>query len=314
MFTNAITGIITGILYSNTDYSRITTASLMATIGGNDIEIPVTNGTFVLSANAGAVALASTAEGYQEVVVPAVNVLPGEITTLNIGMASAAPSTYTINPSSGGHGTIVCDPLAVPAGYASTCTLTANSGYNLLTLTDNGANVNSLVVSGSYTLTNITTNHAISAIFADTAAPVTTASPAGGTYAAAQSVILSANEGATIYYTTDGSTPTETSTAYSVPITIPDTATVVLKFFARDAAGNSETVKTQTYSCTVILTGDLDGSGTPDIRDAIIALRIAAHVELPSDLTVHTENGVDPSGKIGLGDALYIIQNESGLR
>ena len=43
---------------------------------------------------------------------------------------------------------------------------------------------------------------------ADITAPTTTASPAGGSYTSIQSVTLSANEPATIYYTIDGSTPT----------------------------------------------------------------------------------------------------------
>uniref|UniRef100_A0A831UBW3 Cytochrome c n=1 Tax=Geobacter metallireducens TaxID=28232 RepID=A0A831UBW3_GEOME len=81
---------------------------------------------------------------------------------------------------------------------------------------------------------------------ADTTAPVTTPSPAGGTFTAPVSVTLSANEPATIYYTTDGTTPTTASAAYSSPITIASTAT--LKFFARDTAGNAEAVKSVSYT------------------------------------------------------------------
>jgi|CXWL01.1.fsa_nt_gi DNA-directed RNA polymerase subunit H (RpoH/RPB5) len=80
----------------------------------------------------------------------------------------------------------------------------------------------------------------------DTIAPTTTPSPLGGTYATTQSVTLSADEPATIYYTTNGSTPTTSSTVYSSPISI--SATTTLKFFAKDIAGNSESVKTQVYT------------------------------------------------------------------
>ena len=53
----------------------------------------------------------------------------------------------------------------------------------------------------------------------DTSAPVTTASPAGGDYNAAQNVTLSCNDGtrsgcSKTYYTTDGSTPTTSSPVY----------------------------------------------------------------------------------------------------
>jgi chitodextrinase len=81
---------------------------------------------------------------------------------------------------------------------------------------------------------------------ADTTAPITTASPAGGTYTSAQSVTLTANEAATIFYTTNGTTPTTGSTVYSTPIMISLTTT--LKYFGRDTANNSETVKTQNYT------------------------------------------------------------------
>jgi len=80
----------------------------------------------------------------------------------------------------------------------------------------------------------------------DTTPPVTTASPPGGTYTSAQSVILTANESATIYYTVNGDTPTTSSPIYSGAIAIPATST--LKFFAKDTAGNNETVKTEVYT------------------------------------------------------------------
>jgi len=80
----------------------------------------------------------------------------------------------------------------------------------------------------------------------DTIPPVTTASPAGGTYSSLQNVTLTANEPATIYYTTNGSVPTISSPVYSGSIAIP--ATTNLKFFARDTAGNSETVRSENYT------------------------------------------------------------------
>jgi len=82
----------------------------------------------------------------------------------------------------------------------------------------------------------------------DVTAPTTTASPLGGTYTSAQSVTLTANEPATIYYTTNNSTPTTSSTVYSSPI--PISATTTLKFFAKDTAGNPETVQTLVYTIT----------------------------------------------------------------
>ena len=58
-----------------------------------------------------------------------------------------------------------------------------------------------------------------------TATPVF--SPAPGTYSSAQNVTLAdTTPGATIYYTTDGSTPTTSSTVYSGPVAISATTTI----------------------------------------------------------------------------------------
>jgi glucosylceramidase len=54
-----------------------------------------------------------------------------------------------------------------------------------------------------------------------------TFSPAPGTYASAQSIALSdSTAGAAIYYTTDGSTPTASSTKYAAPISVPVDTTI----------------------------------------------------------------------------------------
>lgn len=84
---------------------------------------------------------------------------------------------------------------------------------------------------------------------ADSTAPTTTASPAGGSYNSDQSVTLTADEPATIYYSTDGSTPTTSSTSGTSPVSgISITTTATLKFFAKDTAGNAESVKTEVYT------------------------------------------------------------------
>jgi hypothetical protein len=51
--------------------------------------------------------------------------------------------------------------------------------------------------------------------------------PAAGTYTETQTVSISSEtEGATIYYTTNGETPTTGSNVYSSPITIEETTVV----------------------------------------------------------------------------------------
>jgi hypothetical protein len=81
---------------------------------------------------------------------------------------------------------------------------------------------------------------------ADTTSPVTSVSPAAGTYQSGQLITLTANEAATIYYTTNNATPTTSSAVYSAPIQVSTTTTI--KYFARDASGNNEAVKSATFT------------------------------------------------------------------
>lgn len=80
----------------------------------------------------------------------------------------------------------------------------------------------------------------------DTTPPIVTTSPSPGTYTSPQTVTLTANEKATIYYTLDGSVPTTNSPVYSVPITVA--SSVTLKYFAKDNAGNSSSVQASIYT------------------------------------------------------------------
>jgi fibronectin type 3 domain-containing protein len=106
---------------------------------------------------------------------------------------------------------------------------------------------------------------------ADTAPPTTTASPAGGRYTATQSVTLTCSDGTgsgcnKIYYTTDGTTPTTSSTVYTGPISISTDTT--LKFFAVDNAGNAGTIKTEAYVITAINAVDTTPPADPSNLDA----------------------------------------------
>ncbi|HKO25459.1 MAG TPA: chitobiase/beta-hexosaminidase C-terminal domain-containing protein, partial [Chloroflexota bacterium] len=78
-----------------------------------------------------------------------------------------------------------------------------------------------------------------------------TASPSGGLFNTAQAVRLTASDpGATIFFTTDGTTPTTASTKYTgTPIDI--TATTTLKYMA-EAQGNQSPVGAQTYTIDTV--------------------------------------------------------------
>ena len=77
-----------------------------------------------------------------------------------------------------------------------------------------------------------------------------TFTPGGGSYASVQSVTISSTTtGATIYYTTDGTTPTANSNVYASPITV--TASETIKAIAVAAGYTQSAVASGTYSITV---------------------------------------------------------------
>lgn len=90
-----------------------------------------------------------------------------------------------------------------------------------------------------------------------------TFSPAGGTYTTAQTVSISTTtSGATIYYTTDGTTPTTSSSQYASALSISATTTVKA-IAVKD--GEASAVSTATYTISSSSTGD-DGSGDTYVK------------------------------------------------
>jgi hypothetical protein len=81
----------------------------------------------------------------------------------------------------------------------------------------------------------------------DTTAPTTSASPVGGTFTGPVTVTLTPNETATTYYCT-GSSSCNPTTVYTAPVAI--SASTTLRYYSKDVANNSETVKSQTYTIT----------------------------------------------------------------
>jgi len=86
----------------------------------------------------------------------------------------------------------------------------------------------------------------------DVTPPVVSASPTSGTFVSSVDVTLTATDAVdpapTIYYTTDGSTPTIANPVYTAPITI--TADTTLNFIATDSSGNTSPVSTESYVIT----------------------------------------------------------------
>ena len=180
--------------------------------------------------------------------------------------SAVASATYTINTAP--PPTVAIPTIAPPAGtYTSPQSVTLSDATPGATVyyTTNGTTPTTsstqytgpIAVSSSETLEAIGvesgfTNSAVaSATYTITPATVATPtfSPATGTYTSAQTVtIFDATSGATIYYTTNGSTPTTSSAVYSAPITVSSSET--LEAIAVKSGDTNSTVATATYTIT----------------------------------------------------------------
>ena len=140
---------------------------------------------------------------------PVFSPAPGGYTSAQTVTLSDATAGATIYYTTNGTTpTASSNRYSGPVMVSSTETLEAIAGAS--------GDTNSAVASAAYT---------ISASQPSVAAP--TFSPAAGTYASAQTVVISDTiSGATIYYTTDGTTPTTSSTRYTGAFLVSSTETL----------------------------------------------------------------------------------------
>jgi hypothetical protein len=129
-------------------------------------------------------------------------------------------------------------PTTSSSKYTGAITVSATETINAIASASNY--LTSPVASATYT--NIT----------QASAP--TISPVGGTYTTAQTVTISdSTSGATIYYTTNGTTPTTSSTKYTGAITV--SATETIEAIAVASGLNNSSVSTATFTIVAPGTG-----------------------------------------------------------
>ena len=110
-------------------------------------------------------------------------------------------------------------------------------------------NGNATIVSGDITKT-IALSGSVDAL---PVAATPTFSPVAGTYMMEQNVTISCETtGASIYYTLDGSEPTENSTLYSAPITVSETTTI--KAIAVASGYDNSAIAEATYTINEVIT------------------------------------------------------------
>ena len=149
--------------------------------------------------------------------------------SVSVALTTATPSAniyYTINNTT---------PTASSSLYSGPIIVTANEVIKAITV-ETGF-TSSAVVTNTYTIS--------------AAAAIPTFSPVSGSYASAQTVTISdATAGATIYYTTNGTTPTTSSAVYSGPIAV--SASETLNAIAVAASLSNSAVGTSPYTISTV--------------------------------------------------------------
>jgi hypothetical protein len=184
---------------------------------------------------------------------PVYSVAPGTYSgTQSVSITSSTPNDYicyvlsattpTLYPQPNNDGGCVTGTLYTgPVSISSTATLYAMAGSNVSAFSDGlqnptGLGPPSTLVAGTYSIGGTGAGSASTPAF----------SPGAGAYTGTQSVTISdATSDATIYYTTNGTTPTTSSTEYTGPITVNSTET--LKAIAA-ITGDPSTVASATYT------------------------------------------------------------------
>jgi subtilase family serine protease len=160
---------------------------------------------------------------------PAFSVTPGTYTTTRtVSISDSTPGAaiyYTTNGAT---------PTANSTKY--TGAVIVNSTETLKAIATASGYSASAVASAAYTITP--------------PAAIPSFSPGAGSYAIAQSVTISdATSGATIYYTTNGSTPTASSSKYTGAVTVKSTET--LKAIAIASAYTNSSVASASYTIKI---------------------------------------------------------------
>ncbi len=159
---------------------------------------------------------------------------------------SPAPGTYssaqsvTLSDSTSGasiyYTTDGTTPTSSSTLFSASAPIAVTSTTTIQAIAVAAGDSNSAIASGTYTISL-------------PVAATPSFSPAPGTYASAQSVTLSdSTPGASIYYTTDGTTPTASSTLFSTSASIPVTSTTTIQAIAVASGYANSAVASGTYA------------------------------------------------------------------
>lgn len=139
-----------------------------------------------------------------------------------------------------------------------------------------------------------------------------TFSPAGGEYTSAQNVTISTADGATIYYTTDGTDPTTSSTKYESAITVSKTTTIKA-IAVKD--GHTSSIASATYTLVEPECWYLPGASTSNAvqmtKRADGSFTLTIDIEADATFNFSKKQSTDAAYILGpTADGMYWITSE----
>lgn len=200
----------------------------------------------------------------------------GTITLSNTSIPSTATITnITVTAKSNGKSTLTAKVGDAAFGESKTITGTTAKDYSI----DGTGSGNAIVLTLSNTTASKYINITKISVTYSTAAPTTCATPSisipAGAFVSTKNVTIDcATDGASVYYTTNGDTPTTSSTAYTAPFEISATTTVKA-IAVKDGLDNSA-VASQTFTKETVIDGvaalnaAADGTHYVNLTDAQI--------------------------------------------
>jgi hypothetical protein len=190
---------------TNATFSTSFTINIPATVGGNTAYMGFTGGTGSFTASQKI--LTWTYSPTPVLPTPTFSPAAGTYATAQSVTISDGSSGATIYYTTNG-----TTPTTSSAKYSGPISVSASETIEAIAVAT--GSTNSAVATAAYTI-------------GTPIAAMPTFSPAAGTYSSGQSVVISdTTPGVTIYYTTDGTTPSRSSPQYTGPITVSTTETI----------------------------------------------------------------------------------------
>jgi hypothetical protein len=247
----------------------INTYSITPTAGANGSITPSISQTLTYGSSITFTVVATT--GYHITDVGVDGVSQGTIGTYTFSNVSAnhtitaafAINTYSIIPAAGSNGSIVLDaPQTVTYGSSITFTIAANTGYHI---TDVGVDGVSQGAIGTYTFSNVTADHTLTATFAINTYSITPTAGANGS--------ITPNTSQTVNYGSSIAFAVTANTGYHITAVRVDGVSQGIfssYIFPNVSANHTITAAFDTNTYSITPTAGANGSITPSISQTLI--------------------------------------------